>query len=52
MLNILVLGSCRVHRPIMELSRDYPVSVTNRPDPFWFLHTSLGCQAGLSGDGR
>ncbi|MDZ4095444.1 MAG: hypothetical protein U1D35_11135, partial [Paracoccaceae bacterium] len=40
MLNVFVIGSCRVWRPLWLMADAGRVVLTNRADPWWFTHTA------------
>jgi len=39
-LNLFLLGSCRIHRPIRKMMDQKKCILLNRKDPLWFMHTS------------
>lgn len=45
-MNIFLLGSCRIHRPIRKSMDDGHCVLLNRVDPCWFMHTArAACQS-------
>jgi len=45
-MNIFLLGSCRIHRPIRKSMDDGHCALLNRVDPCWFMHTArAACQS-------
>lgn len=46
-MNIFLLGSCRIHRPIRAISKAGKVNLLNRSDPCWFTHTARAARQSL-----
>lgn len=46
-MNVFLLGSCRIHRPMRQLDRSGQVTLLNKVDPVWFMHTARAARQSL-----